>query len=169
MRHLLVSAFMALSSLFTRPQPEPPRAVPREISENGLDLIKRWEGLSLTAYVCPGGKRTIGYGHTGEYSKRSRISRAQANELLIRDVHRKELAVNRLVIVPLTQNQFDALVSFTFNLGAARLKRSTLLKKLNRGDYAGAADEFPKWRNAGGRVLEGLEFRRAEERRLFLS
>jgi GH24 family phage-related lysozyme (muramidase) len=85
------------------------------------------------------------------------------------ELHHIESAVPRLIKAPLTQNQFDALASFTFNLGSGRLQSSTLRAKTNRLDYEGAADEFPKWRKAGGRVLAGLVRRRAEERRLWMT
>ena len=86
---------------------------------------------------------------------------------MARDLERYERAVGRLVTVSLSENQFGALVSFTYNLGSDNLKASTLRQKLNRGDYRGAAGEFPKWRRAGGRVLKGLVRRRAAERALF--
>lgn len=141
-----------------------------QTSEKGLDLIRKYEGLRLAAYVCPGGKLTIGYGHTGDdvYEGR-KIDTEEANELLEHDVERFERAVNEIVTVPMTQGMFDALISFSFNLGAGALKGSTLLKKLNAGDREAAADEFLRWNKAAGKVLAGLSARRKSERELFLA
>ena len=141
-----------------------------QTSEKGFDLIRKYEGLQLAAYICPGGKLTIGYGHTGpDVTDGRRIDAEEANELLGRDVERFERAVNELVTVPMTQGMFDALISFSFNLGAGSLKSSTLLKKLNADDREGAADEFLKWNKAKGKVLAGLTARRESERELFLA
>ena len=141
-----------------------------KISEKGLDLIRKYEGLRFAAYVCPGGKLTIGYGHTGpDVYEGWKIDAEEANELLERDVKRFERSVNELVHVPLTQGMFDALVSFSFNLGTGSLKSSTLLKRLNAGDFDAAADEFLKWNKAKGKVLAGLTARREHERELFLA
>ena len=141
-----------------------------QTSEKGFDLIRNYEGLQLAAYICPGGKLTIGYGHTGpDVTDGRRIDAEEANELLGRDVERFERAVNELVTVPMTQGMFDALISFSFNLGAGSLKSSTLLKKLNADDREGAADEFLKWNKAKGKVLAGLTARRESERELFLA
>jgi lysozyme len=142
------------------------------LSQQGLELIKHFEGLFLTAYLCPAKVWTIGYGHTGKRHndgtvfKGLKISRTKAGELLAEDMGQKYVPdVRRLVNVPLTQAQFDALVSFHFNTGA--LGKSTLRRKLNAGDYAGAAAEFDKWTRGGGRVLPGLVRRRKAERHLF--
>jgi lysozyme len=141
-----------------------------KISENGLDLIRKHEGLRLVAYVCPGGKLTIGYGHTGDDVKSGmKIDTNTANALLLKDVERFEKSVNDLVNVSMTQGMFDALVCFAFNLGAGSLKSSTLLTKLNANDKQGAADEFLRWNKALGKVLDGLTVRRKGERGLFLS
>lgn len=144
------------------------------ISQRGIDLVKHFEGLYLKAYVCPAGVWTIGYGYTGKKHDDGtvrggqEISEATAERLLAEDLNTKYgPAVERLVKVPLEQHQFDALVSFHFNTGA--LGRSTLLKKLNMGDYEGAAAEFDRWTRGGGRVLPGLVRRRRSERRLFES
>ena len=140
-----------------------------QTSESGLDLIRKYEGLQLAAYVCPGGKLTIGYGHTGpDVTSGRKITAEQANELLVKDVLRFEKAVNELVTVPMTQGMFDALISFSFNLGAGSLKSSTLLKKLNAYDREGAANEFLRWNKAKGKVLAGLTARRESERELFV-
>ena len=128
-----------------------------KISQKGLDLIKNFEGLELKAYKDSVGILTIGYGSTGSHVKSGMtITAEQAEELLKQDVSRFEKGVNDLVKVSLTQNQFDALVSFSFNLGLGNLKSSTLLKKLNASDYTGAVNEFLRWNRAGGKVLNGL-------------
>lgn len=121
-------------------------------------------------YLCPANVWTQGYGHIEGVTKDSRqITIETAEEWLAADVKRYERSVKALIRVPLTQEQFDALVSFTFNLGGGALQRSTLRAKLNRGDYTGAADEFLKWVRGGGRILNGLVKRRHAERALFLS
>ncbi len=141
-----------------------------KIGEQGLDLIRKHEGLRLKAYICPGGKLTIGYGHTGSDVKAGMtIDNAQADALLLKDVERFEKSVNEMVDVEMTQGMFDALVCFAFNLGAGSLKSSTLLKKLNANDKPGAAEEFLKWNKALGKVLNGLTARREGERALFLA
>ena len=139
-------------------------------SQRGVDLIKRHEGLRLTAYPDPatGGEPwTIGYGTTTGVRPGMTISSARAEEMLQADLQRFESAVGRLVTVPLNQHQFDALVSFTYNLGEGNLRSSTLLKKLNAGDYAGAAAQFERWVTAAGEPLPGLVKRRAAERAMF--
>jgi len=136
-------------------------------SENGLALIRQAEGLRLRAYKCPAGVWTIGYGTTAGVKEGQVITKERAEELLRDDVKRFEDQVLRLVKVPLTQGQLDALVSFTYNLGAANLGNSTLLRLLNAGDYKGAAAQFDRWTKAGGKALPGLVKRRAAERALF--
>lgn len=142
------------------------------ISTQGLELIKHFEGLFLKAYLCPAGVWTIGYGHTGLKHKDGTVKKGrviteqQAVELLEQDLNTKYAPdVNRLVKVPLTQHEFDALVSFHFNTGS--LGKSTLLKKLNQMDKGGAALEFLKWTRGGGKVLPGLVRRRKAEQYLF--
>jgi lysozyme len=137
------------------------------ISDNGLELIKSFEGLYLKAYLCPAKVWTIGYGHTGNVKPGDVITRQQADELLRQDVEEFVAIVNTAVKVPLTQNQFDSLVSFVYNVGADAFRKSTLLRKLNAGDYAGAAQEFDRWNKARGVVLPGLVKRRKKERELF--
>ncbi len=134
----------------------------------GLELIKSFEGLELKAYKCPANVLTIGYGSTGAHVKPNMVlTEKQAENLLCQDLVRFERAVTRLVTVPITQNQYDALVSFTFNLGEGNLSKSTLLKRVNARDFAGAQKEFAKWNKANGVVLSGLTRRRAAEARLF--
>lgn len=137
-------------------------------SQRGLSLIKSFEGLRLLAYRDAVGVWTIGYGATRGVKPGMSVTKEQAERMLINDVQRFEPEVERLVRVPLTGNQWDALVSFTYNLGAANLESSTLLRKLNGGDYAGAAEQFPRWNKAGGKVLSGLVRRREAERVLFM-
>lgn len=141
-------------------------------SDRGVALIKAHEGLRLTAYTDPVGVWTIGYGHTTaagppKVERGMKITDAGADAILRQDLAKFEGYVSSAVKVPLNQNEFDALVSFTFNLGPGNLRSSTLLKKLNAGDRAGAADEFLKWTKAGGKTLPGLVKRREAERALF--
>lgn len=142
------------------------------ISEKGLDLIKDFEGLRLDAYPDPatgGAPYTVGYGHTGDdVYPGLRISEDVADRLLEADVLRFEKGVTDLVKAPsLLQHEFDALVSFAFNVGLENLKNSTLLIKLNAEDYLGAANEFVRWNKAAGKVMSGLTRRREAEARLF--
>lgn len=146
-----------------------------KISERGLNLIKRYEGLRLRPYKCPAGLWTVGYGHvigdgrTLPESARRTYTKEEVDSLLQKDVARFERGVLRLCPVPLTQGQFDALVSFSFNFGLGNLERSTLRMKTNRGETDRAAKEFLKWVRANGKVLSGLVNRRKDEARLFLS
>jgi lysozyme len=138
-----------------------------KISDEGLALIKRFEGLELTAYRCPAGVLTIGYGSTGPHVKPGMcISEAEADKLLRKDVARFEEGVSHIVGTT-TQNRFDALVSFTFNLGLGNLMSSTLLKKHRAGAFGAAADQFLRWDKANGRVLAGLTRRREAEAAMY--
>ena len=139
-----------------------------QISNDGINLIKQFEGCVLSAYKCPAGVWTIGYGHTKNVKQGMKITKEQATNLLKDDLKIYESYVNKYVKVKLNQNQFDALVSFTFNCGGGALKSSTLLKKLNKGDYTGAANELLRWNKANGKVLAGLTRRRKAEKALFL-
>jgi lysozyme len=143
------------------------------INDRGLQLVKHFEGVRLTAYADPVGILTVGYGHTGPDVRRGMtITMAKADGLLRSDLGVAEAAVGALARVPLTPDQASALVSFAFNLGRGNLAASTLLRKLNAGDPAGAADEFARWVHGTIRgakvVLPGLVRRRREERNLFL-
>lgn len=143
-----------------------------KISSAGLNLIKEFEGLCTTAYVCPAGVLTIGYGHTKDVKPNDVITKDGAEELLKKDLKEFEEAVTAMLDireVAVNQCQFDALVCFAFNVGTKALDTSTLLKKLTIGDVEGASDEFLRWNKAGGKVLEGLTRRRQAERRLFLA
>lgn len=135
-----------------------------------VDFIKAREGLRLKSYQDSGGVWTIGYGHTGTGAEPGReITADEADSLFDADLEIFRAAVDKSVTVPLSENQRAALVSFCFNVGAPRFETSTLLKKLNAGDYAGAAAEFPKWNKVRGNVDRGLINRRKAERALFLS
>lgn len=140
-----------------------------KLGKEGLEIIKDFEGFYPRRYVCPAGYWTIGYGHVIKASEHfdEPITLEVGEELLQGDVEEAENGVNGLVQVPLGQNQFDALVSWTFNLGTGNLASSTLLRKLNDGDYEGAAAEFKRWKYGGGVVLPGLVRRRKAEEDLF--
>jgi lysozyme len=145
-------------------------AKPIHISQKGIDLITEFEGFIGHPYKDAVGVLTVGYGHTGpDVRQIGNISQAEGRALLAKDLIRYEDGVKKSVKVKINQNQFDALVSFAYNVGTGALASSTLLKKLNAGDKRGAADEFLKWDKAGGRVLAGLTRRRKAERALFLS
>ena len=138
-------------------------------SSHAEALIQKFEGFCGKAYKCPAGVWTYGYGHTRGVKQGDIIPKARALEILRQDLQEAGETVNRLVTVPLTQGQYDALCCFIFNLGARKFRNSTLLRKLNDGDYKGAANEFLRWTKAGGRELPGLLKRRKAERQLFLS
>lgn len=140
-----------------------------QISKQGIALIKRFEGLRNRAYKCSAGVWTIGYGHTKGVKAGQTVTTQQAEELLNADLKNFEDWVNKLVKVELTQGQFDALVSFCFNLGPGALDSSTLLKLVNQEKFALAADQFKRWNKAGGVELSGLTKRRLAERDLFVS
>jgi lysozyme len=143
-------------------------------SPKGIALIEQFEGLRLSAYQDGAGIWTIGYGHTGLSGGPSRVKQgdvctsAQADEWLEYDMNQSVRAVNTLVKAPINQNQFDALVSFTYNLGWASLEGSTLLRLVNARNPEQAAAEFPKWNHVAGEVSEGLTRRRLAEQALFL-
>lgn len=144
-----------------------------EISAKGLDLIKKFEGCKLKAYQDSVGFWTIGYGWTQMVEGKTvgpgmHITQTIADNLLRSGVEQYATGVAKRVRVPLTQNQFDALVSFAYNMGVKSLQSSELLMKLNASDYQGAADEFLRWVYAGGQELNGLVKRRTSERKLFL-
>ena len=122
------------------------------IGQKGIDLIKHFEGCELNAYKCPAGVWTIGYGHIKGVSEGMSITQEQAEQMLLDELKEYENYINELVVVDLSQNQFDALVSWVYNLGPANLKSSTLLKVLNSGDYAGVPDQIERWNKAGNLV-----------------
>ncbi len=139
------------------------------IGSKGLELIKHFEGCELEAYKCPAGVWTIGYGHIKGVSEGMTITEAQAEEMLQSELIEYEGYINDLVEVELNQNQFDAMVSWVYNLGGGNLRSSTLLKVLNAGDYAGVPAQMLRWNKAGGKVLEGLTRRRQAEADLFVA
>lgn len=144
-----------------------------QVSQSGVDLICDFEGLRLNAYDDGVGVWTIGFGTTiypgGIKVKKGDVcTEAQAKAYMAHDLKKFELAVNTAVTVALNQNQFDALVSLAYNIGTGAFGKSTLVKKLNAGDFKGAADQFNVWINAGGKKMQGLVNRRAREKALFL-
>lgn len=148
--------------------PSPNKESGRGLNNAGLRLIKEFEGCKLEAYQDIVGIWTIGYGHTRTARAGMKITKEQAEELLLEDLKSCEATIYREVKVRLTRNQFSALVSFIFNLGSGAFQKSTLLKKLNTTDYSGAATEFLRWNKAGGQEVPGLTRRRQAERELFL-
>ena len=144
------------------------------INEAGMELIKHYEGWRESPYLCSAARPTIGYGSTWDRHGNAvtldhpDITEKQGEYLLQREVRHSEEAIKRLITAELTQNMFSSLCSFIYNVGSGNFQKSTLRMKLNRGQYESAADEFPKWRKAGGRVIKGLVRRRKQERELFL-
>ncbi len=140
-------------------------------SQNGIELIKKFEGFSATPYFCPAHKLTVGYGHViiaGEKFPAQGISQQEAEILLKQDVIVPEQIISRLVTYELQQNQFDALVSFIYNIGIKAFEKSTLLRLLQENKQTKAAVEFSKWIYAGGAVQNGLVRRRWAEREMFI-
>jgi len=141
-------------------------------SQVGLALIKHYEGFRSKPYRCPAGKWTIGYGHLINDGRNLPVdynrvfSIGEIDELLKRDLVRFEQGVLRYITMPINQHQFDALVSFSFNLGLGTLQRSPVRQKINRGDFKGAAKVLLQYNKAGGKVLKGLDLRRKDEARL---
>lgn len=147
-----------------------------KLSQKGVDLIKQFEGLSLTPYVCAGGINTIGYGNTYYTNgkkvtlKDPKITQKQAEELLKHSLSTYEKAVDSFCRDDISQSQFDALVSFAYNVGTGALQKSTLIKKVNANPKdVTIADEFLKWNKSAGRVLAGLTRRRQAEANLYFS
>ena len=136
-------------------------------SAEGIALIKKFEGCELKAYQCSAGVWTIGYGHTKDVEEGDTISKDQAEEMLVEELHEYENYVNEYINVALSQNQFDALVSWVYNLGPANLKASTMLKVLNDGKYEDVPYQMKRWNKAGGKVLDGLVRRREAEALLY--
>lgn len=145
-----------------------------KINAAGLDLIKRWEGLRLTAYQDSVGIWTIGYGHTAKAGPPApkagmKITEKEADDILTRDLGQYERAVTKAISVAPTSNQFAAMVSLCYNIGPANFATSTVVKLVNAGDPRGAAEAFLRWNKAGGKVLKGLTARREDEKKLFLT
>lgn len=145
------------------------------VSDKCVNMIKHHEGFVRKPYQDPIGLWTVGVGHLigdgkilpKEWNKE--FTDEEIDQILCEDLERFEIGIQRLTKVNLSQGQFDALVSFSFNVGLGNYQSSTLRAKLNRGDYEGASNEFWKWRRAGGKILKGLVKRRADEKALFLS
>ena len=137
------------------------------ISQEGLSLIKKFEGCELKAYRCPANVLTIGYGITKNVTENMEISQEEADEMLNEEITEYEEYVNNMVKVPLEQNQFDALCSWVYNLGPTNLEKSTLLKLLNAGDYHLIPSQIRRWNKAGGETLTGLIRRREAESLMF--
>ena len=136
-------------------------------SDEGVALIKHFEGCYLNAYLCPAGVWTIGYGHTKGVKEGDVIDQEVAEALLIEDLEEFEGYVDKLVEIGLKQNEFDALVSWTFNLGPKNLEESTLLNRVNYGPLSDVPTQIKRWNRAGGKVLAGLVKRRAAEAALW--
>ncbi len=140
-----------------------------QTSMQAVELIKAFESLQSKAYLCPAGYKTIGYGHLLKMGEElEEINLVEAEELLLKDLNHAEASVLRNISIKLTQGQFDALVSFTFNLGSAALQRSVLRQKINRQEPQEVAKEFMRWVYAGGVILAGLVKRRAMEVEMYV-
>ena len=138
------------------------------MNDEGIALVKRFEGCELKAYRCPAGVLTCGWGATDGVTEITEWTQEEADMRLAEDLAVFELRVKKLLLLEPTSNQLAALVSFAYNVGTMNLRTSTLLKLFNAGDFAGAAEQFPRWNKAAGKVLPGLIARRAAERALFL-
>lgn len=139
-----------------------------KVSSEAIDLIKTFEGFYAVPYRCPAGYWTVGYGHVlAPHEPRETITREKAEALLRRDVRHAELSLRALVRVPLHQGQFDALVSFIFNLGAGAFERSALRRVVNRGEHEAVPEQLARWVYAGGQKMLGLQRRRAAETALY--
>lgn len=139
-----------------------------KVSQGGINLIKSFEGYRSYAYQDIGGVWTIGYGHTKNVQSNDVITEDEADALLLVDIENFEREVNQVVSVPMTQEMFDALVSFTFNIGGTNFRKSTLVKKLNQYDYLGASQEFQRWIYVRSERSQGLINRREKEKLLFM-
>jgi lysozyme len=144
-----------------------PSLFARQVNEAGIALIKEFEGLHLVPYLCPGGVWTIGYGHTRTVRAGMKITEAEADQFLTEDLRLVGAALQRLVLVPLDDNEFAALASFVFNVGSGSFQSSQLLSLLNRGWYDQVPAQFLRWNRAGGEVMGGLTRRRLAEGKLW--
>jgi len=135
----------------------------RQINAEGLALLRQWEGCKLAAYRCPAGVWTIGFGHTATAHEGMTITEAEAERLLRQDLALFEAEVERAVDVALTDAQFAALVSWAYNVGVSAMRRSSLIKRLNQGEYDAVPLELAKWNKVKGKVVRGLSNRRAAE------
>ena len=138
-----------------------------QISQEGIALIKKFEGCELESYKCAAGVWTIGYGSTKGVEKGNTITQKEADDLLTEEMNEYESYVNHMVETDLKQNEFDALVSWVYNLGPTNLSSSTLLQKLNNKDWNDVPNQIKRWNKAGGVVKQGLIRRREAEALLF--
>ena len=138
-----------------------------KLGERGTEILKYFEGCKLTAYQDSVGVWTIGYGHSKGVFDGMTITQEEAEQMLLTELEEYEGYIEDMVTVPLTQNQFDALVVWIYNLGPTNFRNSTLLKELNAGNYNAAGQEITRWNKAGGKVLAGLVKRREAEAELF--
>ena len=162
---------MNLKKLWSIIEKLPPlqRRTNMHISEEGIALIKKYEGCELEAYLCPAGRWTIGFGRIKDVAEGDTCTQEQAESWLVEELFEYEDYVKNLVKVNLDQSQFDALVCWTYNLGPTNLKESTMLKLLNAGDYHTVPNQMRRWNKSNGEVLEGLVRRREAEGLLFES
>ena len=169
---ILIEAFVRLFgksvNLPNQPTKEQVSSNLTEKIDKAAQFIARWEGCKLSAYRDVAGIPTIGYGRTTDVKMGDVCTQEQADAWLAEEVETFRRGVRGAVLVPLNDNQLAACTSLAYNIGLAAFRGSTLLRKLNDGDYQGAADQFPVWNKAGGRVVQGLVNRRAAERDLFL-
>jgi len=168
------NVLVRFAEIWRKPEPKPePESVniiqQRKINKAGLYLLKEFEGLVLYTYDDGVGVPTIGYGHTKGVLWGMIISESQAEKFLKEDLEYFEAKVTEMVTVRLTENQYSAIVSLCYNIGEGALGGSTLMRLLNDGDYQGAANQFGRWINGGGNVMEGLVRMREAERELFLT
>jgi lysozyme len=167
MRYVL-TVVTAISILWNiKPNSMPIMEEYMQTSNEGIELIKDLEGLRLTAYDCPAGVCTIGYGHTRGVYSGMKITEEEAEKFLREDIKEAEQAIEKLVEIELTQNQYDALVSFIYNVGTNAFKNSTLLKKINNNQLSTVPYEFNRWVRSGGKFNRGLQNRRNREVALF--
>jgi lysozyme len=137
------------------------------MSAPGLALIRYWEGCLLDAYQCPAGVWTVGFGHTKDVTPGMQITMQRALQWLEEDTAEAGAAIRKYVTVPLTENQFGALLSLVFNIGVPAFRQSTLLRLLNLGDYAAVPDQINRWNKVDRAIVQGLVSRRAAEARLW--
>lgn len=138
------------------------------LQKKSFDIITKYEGWRSSTYTCPAGKKTIGWGFTSpEFIRKGSMTRNEADKILVNYIDGLSSYLDGQVQVKLTENQKAALISFVYNIGRGNFEKSTMLKKINKKDFGGAASEFAKWNKSKGKVLSGLTSRRADERALF--
>ena len=138
------------------------------LQKKAFDIITKFEGWKSSVYTCPAGKKTVGWGFTSpEYIRKGSMTRNEADKILVNYIDSLGSYLDGQVQVKLSENQKAALISFVYNIGRGNFEKSTMLKKINKKDFGGAASEFAKWNKSKGKVLSGLTSRRADERALF--